>query len=89
MPQEKSTSFIKQNSKDIYPYTISNRKNNKTNYKKLYEETISQIDILEKKAQYMLKQMQEITKDLEKLERKNKKYKNLLNQELTITALWL
>ncbi|RIB05032.1 hypothetical protein C2G38_2282015 [Gigaspora rosea] len=81
MPQEQSSSnFIKQNGKDIYPYTISTRKNKKTDYKKLYEETISQIDKLENKAQHMLKQIQEITKDLEKLERKNEKYKNLLNQ---------
>ncbi|RIB03371.1 hypothetical protein C2G38_2049322 [Gigaspora rosea] len=80
MSQEKSNSFIKQNSQDIYPYTTSNRKNKKTDYKKLYEKTIFQIDKLEKKAQHMLKQMQEITKDLKRLERKNEKHKNLLNQ---------
>ncbi|RIB24505.1 hypothetical protein C2G38_2031797 [Gigaspora rosea] len=64
MPQEQSSSIFIK----------------QNDYKKLYEETISQIDKLENKAQHMLKQIQEITKDLEKLERKNEKYKNLLNQ---------
>jgi len=75
MPQEKSSSFIKQNGKDIYLYTTSNQKNKKTDYKKLYEETIFQIDELEKKAQHMLKQIQEITKDLKRLKRKTKNTK--------------
>ncbi|RIB17498.1 hypothetical protein C2G38_2037667 [Gigaspora rosea] len=80
MPQEKLNSFIKQNGKDIYPYTTSNRKNKKTDYKKLYEETISQIDELEKKSPTHAKTNARNYKRFKKTRKKNEKHKNLLNQ---------
>src|SRR5260363_25008 len=88
----KNTEFIKESGK-YYPYT-TNQKNEKIDYKKLYEETILKIndykklyeetifkfDELEKKTQKMLEQMQNIDKALDKQQKRNKKYKHLFIQ---------